>query len=146
MDVITLPAWLLGLVLLGTTPPPADFPTELQTAILAFDEAQVHGDRAALDRLIATDYLLVNSHGEEESKSQLIADYTTPGFQLDPFQIEQPVWRSWPNGAVAGGVATLTGMSDGKPFRVRLRFSDVWALREGRWQVVYTAASRVETP
>lgn len=123
---------------------PLDLPEDLRVAVLAFDEAQIKEDRAELGRLVAGDYLLVNSRGERESKAQLIADYAAPGFRLDPFQVERPVTRTWPNGAVTGGVATLSGISAGKSFRTRLRFSDVWAKRGGRWQLVYTAASRVD--
>ncbi|MBS0505294.1 MAG: nuclear transport factor 2 family protein [Proteobacteria bacterium] len=117
-------------------------PADLAAAAQAYDQAQVKGDRAALERLLAADYLLVNSRGKLESRAQLIADYTAPGFRLDPFTVEHEVRRLWGDGAVMGGVATLTGVDGGKPYRVRLRFSDIWAKRGGRWQVIYTAASR----
>jgi hypothetical protein len=41
-----------------------------------------------------------------------------------------------------GGVATLRGVDDGQSFEVRLRFSDIWAKRHGKWRVIYTHASR----
>lgn len=117
-------------------------PADLAAAVHAYDQAQVKGDRAALEQLLAADYLLVNSQEKLESKAELIADYTAPGFRLDPFAVEREVRRLWSDGAVMGGVATLTGVDGGKPYRVRLRFSDIWAKRGGRWQVIYTAASR----
>lgn len=117
-------------------------PTDLRAAVEAYDAAQVHGDRAALGRLLADDYLLVNSAGKTETKGELIADYTAPGFTLDPYVVERPVARVWTDGAVLGGVAALSGTEGGKPYRARLRFSDVWAKRGGHWQVIYTAASR----
>ncbi|MBS0366025.1 MAG: nuclear transport factor 2 family protein [Proteobacteria bacterium] len=122
----------------------AVLPPDLRAAVTAYDRAQVRGDRAALERLLADDYLLVNSHGKLESKEQLIADYTAPGFSLQPFTVEQPVQRYWENGAVTGGVATLSGTDGGKSYRVRLRFTDVWAKRKGVWQVIYTQAARAE--
>jgi len=30
----------------------------------------------------------------------------------------------------------------GKPFAVKLRFADIWAKRNGKWQVIYTHVSR----
>jgi len=126
--------------------PPAEMPADLQAAAHAFDEAQMHNDGAALARLLADDYLLVNSSGALETKADFIRDYTAPGFTLEPFTIEQPVEKIWANGAVLGGIATLKGMSDGKPYEARLRFADIWAKRGGRWQVVYTQANRAPRP
>lgn len=117
-------------------------PADLAAAAHAYDQAQVKGDRKELERLIADEYLLVNSQGKLESKAELIADYTAPGFRLDPYTVEREVRRLWADSAILGGVATITGVDSGQPYRVRLRFSDVWARRNGRWQVIYTAASR----
>ena len=44
--------------------------------------------------------------------------------------------------SLLGGVATLKGTDGGKPYSVRLRFMDVWQKRGGRWQVVFTQATR----
>jgi len=127
----------------GPAAPPAEMPADLQAAAHAFDQAQMHNDGAALARLLADDYLLVNSSGALETEADFIHDYTAPGFTLEPFTIEQPVEKIWADGAVLGGIATLKGMSDGKPYEARLRFADIWAKRGGRWQVIYTQASRV---
>jgi ketosteroid isomerase-like protein len=126
--------------------PIAEMPADLRSAAHAFDEAQMHNDGAALSRLLADDYLLVNSAGALETKADFIHDYTAPGFTLEPFTIEQPVEKIWADGAVLGGIATLKGMSDGKPYEARLRFADIWAKRSGRWQVIYTQASRAPKP
>lgn len=121
----------------------AMLPAALARAVADFDQAQIHGDGAALKRLLADDYVLFNSQGKVEDKQDFIRDYTTPGFTMKPFTVEQEVVRQWPGGAVMGGVATLEGTSDGKPYRARLRFADIWALRDGRWQVIHTSAMRV---
>jgi ketosteroid isomerase-like protein len=119
----------------------AELPADLAEAARAFDAAQVAGDAAAMKRLVADDYLLINSHGQSESKADLIRDYTTPGFKLDPFTVEGRVAQLWPDGAVLGGVVTLTGAEKGMRYAARLRFADVWARRGGRWQLIYTQAS-----
>jgi hypothetical protein len=36
----------------------------------------------------------------------------------------------------------LKGVDSGKPFAVTLRFADIWAKRNGKWQVIYTHVSR----
>lgn len=138
---------LAGLALLAAiaaADPYAGLPKDLAAAARAFDRAQLRSDDAALRRLLADDYRMHNSGGEMEDKAQFIADYTTHGFHLNPFTIEEPVMRAWPNGAVLGGLVTYAGMQDGKAFSARLRFADVWAKRHGRWQVVFTGVTRAK--
>ena len=118
-----------------------EVPADLADAARAFDAAQVAGDAAALDRIVAADYVLVNSYGQRESKADLIRDYTAPGFKLDPFTVEQRVVQLWAGGAVLGGLATFTGAEKGMRYSARLRFADVWAKRDGRWQLIYSQAT-----
>ena len=120
----------------------AAIPADLAAAVHGYDQAQIRGNKAELERWLADDYLLVNSSGQIETKAQLIADYTAPGFKIEPFTIEQPVEKVWSDGAVMGGIATLKGTDGGKPFELRLRFADIWAKRNGRWQVTYTQVAK----
>jgi hypothetical protein len=41
-----------------------------------------------------------------------------------------------------GGIATIRGTDGGKSYEVRLRFADIWAKRNGRWQVIYSQVSK----
>jgi hypothetical protein len=132
------------IALLLAASPYADLPPDLAKAAVGYDEAQIHGSHAELQRWLADDYLLVNSSGSLETKAQLIADYTAPGYTLEPFTIEQPVHKVWKDGAVMGGVATLRGTDSGKRYEARLRFADIWARRNGRWQVIYTQVSKAK--
>jgi len=118
-------------------------PADLAKAAAEFDLAQVKGDGEALKRLLADDYLLVNSQDKREDKAQFIADYTTKGFTMEPFAIDDQVILVWSDGAVLGGAVTVKGLSEGKPYSVRIRFSDIWAKRGGKWQVIYAHANRV---
>jgi len=120
----------------------AAIPADLAAAVHGYDQAQIRGNKAELERWLADDYLLVNSSGQTETKAQLIADYTAPGFKIEPFTIEQPVEKVWGDGAVMGGIATLKGTDGGKRFELRLRFADIWAKRNGRWQVTYTQVAK----
>ena len=120
----------------------AEVPADLAKAVTDYDEAQIHGDKAELQRLVADDYTLVNSSGRVQSKAELIADYTTPGYKIEPFEILHPVEKVWSDGAVMGGVVNLRGIDGGKPFSVTMRFADIWAKRNGKWQVIYTHVSK----
>jgi len=117
-------------------------PADLAARVHAYDQAQVQGDKAALEDLVADDYVLINSRGQRQTKKDLIHDYTKPGFKLEPFVIEEPVEVVWNDGAVMGGVARIRGVDDGQAYDLRLRFSDIWAKRNGKWRVIYTHVNR----
>lgn len=121
----------------------APIPADLRAAADAYDQAQIHSDKTALERLLADDYKLQNSGGQVQGKASFIADSTAAGFHMNPYRIEEPIETLIaPTAALMGGVATLSGSDGGKPFSARLRFMDVWAKRDGRWVVVFTQATR----
>lgn len=120
----------------------ATLPDDLRQAVADFDRAQLHSDVAELERLLADDYVLYNSQGQVEDKRRFIEDYR--GMRLEPFHVEDETIRLLGDAAVMAGVATLKGtdLASGQPFTVRLRFSDIWRKRDGRWQVAFTQATR----
>ncbi|KQZ30721.1 nuclear transport factor 2 family protein [Caulobacter sp. Root1472] len=121
-------------------------PADLAAAAHAYDAAQVNGDRAALERLVADDYVLVNGAGQVQDKAKLIADYVAPGFKLDPFTIEAPVEKVLGDTALLGGRVNMTGADGGQRFALVVRFVDTWAKRDGQWRVVYSQVTRVAKP
>ena len=134
---------LTSAVLVGSAPLDAIVqPPGLTAAANAFDAAQIHGDRAALDALLADDYVLLNGDDSQEDRVAFIKDFTQPGFRLNPFVVKHPLVRTWPGGAVMGGLVRLTGHDSGKPFDHCIRFSDIWSLRGGKWKVAFTHVSR----
>jgi len=136
--ILTLSASAVPLAAAATALPP-----DLAAAAKAYDRAQMTNDRAELERLLASDYRLFNSSGQAQDKASFIADSTAPGFHMEPFHVEEPLEKVMGDTALLGGVATLKGVDGGKPFTARLRFMDVWAKRGGKWQVIFTQATRV---
>jgi ketosteroid isomerase-like protein len=135
-------ALLTGLILAASPALAAPLPPDLQAASHAFDRAQVQGDRAALERLLADDFVLVSGNGRAEGKAQFIGDLTDPQVREDPLQVLEPTESLWDGGAVLGGLAILSGTDHGVRFSARIRFANVWARRDGRWQVVYSHTIR----
>jgi len=122
-------------------------PTSLDRARLAYDNAQSSGDRAALQALLAPDYLILSSSGELRGKAWLIQSFCGAGVHNNPFTVLEPFARVLsPDSAILGGWAELSGIDHGKPFSQKLRFADTWARRNGRWQVVFTSVAPSEAP
>ena len=116
-------------------------PADLAAAATAYDLAQYNANRTELERLLADDYTLANSSGKNQTKAEFIADIVAPGSKTTYLAITQQVRKVWANGAVLGGMADAKGLDHGKPFTMRIRFVDIWAKRDGRWQVLFTQAN-----
>lgn len=120
-----------------------ELPPDLAKAVQDYDRAQIHNDIPTLERLVADDYVLVNSNATVENKQQFLADFSLPGFKIDPYVVEQPVEKMWGNAAVIGGLVYLSWTQDGKHQTRLLRVAYVWAKRNGHWQATYTQVTRV---
>lgn len=123
--------------------PPPDHRASLETAAQRYEDAQIAGDAAALQELIADDYVLVGSDGARQNKAELIAFWTADGFDPAPVTVSEPVEHIWSDGAALGGTVTLAWTQSGAPVSVSIRYVDVWALRDGEWRVVYGQSTRV---
>ena len=113
-------------------------PSDLVAAATAFDIAQSRSDGAGLRRWLSDDYVLLTPDGSSQSKAQLVAEMTAPGHSTTWVTLSKQVSRYWPEGAVLGGIVDARGTDHGKPTSTHARFVDVWAKRQGRWQVIFT--------
>ena len=131
-----------ALTLMIAAPAAAQTPpdnAEIRAAAQAFDDAQLHGDRAVLERMLAPDYLLVHGSGRVGDKKDFIDGFTDPNAHLEPFDIKDRLFiRPSSDTAIVGGEAWVHGTDHGKPFKQHFRYSDTFARRNGQWVVVYT--------
>jgi hypothetical protein len=141
--VRTTLAAIAGAMLLGACAPAAPAPPDVHISERAYETAQLAGDAAALEQLIADDYVLTGSDGARQNKAELIAFWTADGFDPQASPLTNQVQFIWSESAVFGGTTTLSWTQNGAPISVTIRYVDVWALRDGRWQVVYGQSTRV---
>ena len=131
------------LVLIGVPAFAVELPPDLANAVRDYNRAQFSNDIPTLARLVADDYVLVNSDGSVESKEQFLADFNLPGFKIDPYVVEQPLEKVWGDAAVIGGLVHLSWTQDGKHQTRLLRVAYIWAKRDGHWRATYTQVTRV---
>ena len=116
----------------------SNLPKDLAAAATAYDIAQFKADKAELERVLADDYTLAGTAGKNLTKAQFIADQTDPANKTISVDLYDQVSKVWSDGAVLAGMVDAKGSSKGKEFMFRGRFVDVWAKRDGRWQVIFT--------
>jgi hypothetical protein len=117
----------------------------VKLAAAEFDRAQLRGDRATIERYLASDFVFVRGSGAVSDRNAFIAAFTNPKSRLEPFVIQHPIAiRLADTAVIIGGEVTLKGTENGEPFSEHIRFSDTFQWRDDRWQVVYTQVTMVK--
>ena len=108
--------------------------------IISFEKARLaafaQADKPAFDRMMADDATVTHSSGGLSSKADLMGVMrpSTPEQPLPALTIEEPKARLYGDAAVLIGKLVETA-ADGRRELV-LRFTNTYAKKEGRWQMV----------
>lgn len=106
-------------------------------------DAERRGDVGALEQLIGADYTGYDPAGRHQDRAGVLRAYTYGRVQV------ATLGQSELSARVVGEVGLVTGVSDfrGKqgdePFDFRLRFLDVYAWRDSRWQLIASQDTRL---
>lgn len=103
-------------------------------------------DLAALERLLAPDFVLVSTNAEVQSRAQAIKEVRDGDPQYERFENHDMTARIYGDAAVVQGITSLKGRSGGKPFAVDVRFTDTLVRVAGRWTIVVSHVTRIPTP
>lgn len=113
----------------------------------AFDAAQIAKDGAKLDTMVADDLVYIDGSGKRQGKRDFIAGWTGADDSYDPVRLSDRVITPLGSDAgLASAEAILSGRSAGQPFRVRLRYTDIFHRRAGGWQAVHIQVTRIPIP
>jgi len=118
-------------------------PAELEQALAAYHRATIGSDAEALGRIVADNYLLVNSDSSVQDKRSYLADFRMPDFRLDPYLVEEPFHRVWSDAALTGGSMRLNWALNGRRESRHLRFVHAWRREQGQWRIGYSQLTRI---
>jgi len=108
--------------------------------------AQVAADAIALRRIYADDFLGIGPTGVMRNKEQVIADFTSHDLTYQSITTADVLVRIYGNAAVETGRSTMVGVDKGKVVPHENRFTRVWVVKEGRWQLVSNHYSPMTAP
>jgi len=115
-------------------------PDSAASKILALEDkwnaAYKRGDVAIMGSLLAEDFIITVEDGSTFSKSGYIAHNGDSTVHVEVTEMSGQNVRMHGNTAIVTGAYHEKGVSDGKPYEYRDRFTDVWMNRNGSWQVV----------
>ena len=108
--------------------------------------ALVKADTAALDRILAADYVSTSEDGQMQTKAQELANFKSGQRKFESFTINEMKVRILGDAAIVHGMSTDKSNYKGKDTSGQYRWTDVFAKRGGRWQAVATHVSKVAKP
>jgi hypothetical protein len=121
--------------------------TATTKALIALDgeraDAQIRPDFAVLDRLLADDLTYIHASGLVQNKAEFIADLKSNK------RIYKSIKNSDVNVRVVEGAAVITCRSEiqivheGKENDISVRVTEVYAKRNGTWQLIAYQSTRV---
>ena len=115
-------------------------PDTASSKIVAFENkwnaAYKRGDVATMESLLADDFIITVEDGSTFSKSGYIAHNGDSTLHVEITEMSGLSVRMHGNAAVVTGAYHEKGISKGKPYEYRDRFTDVWMNKNGRWQVI----------
>jgi ketosteroid isomerase-like protein len=138
-------ALALGILLAAGVPCRAASPAEDAKTVAALDTAYQAAvkanDAAAMDPILADDFVLVTGRGRTFSKTDLLNEARTKSSIYEhQEELEQKV-RVWGDTAVVTALLWIKGTSEGKPFERKLWFSDTYVRTASGWRYVFGQAS-----
>jgi hypothetical protein len=123
-----------------STPHPASGSAVLETEDRWY-AALVARDTVTLSPLLAPEFVVSGSDPELESRATYLQTVQMPDRTLEPVVLEDRQVRIYGETAVSTGRAKLRGRWRERPIALEFRFTNVYVLREGRWQAVASQVS-----
>lgn len=106
-------------------------------------KAWVGKDRETINTILADDWMVTDPGGRVLTKSQVMAELDSGERKLESGTIDEVNVRLFGNVAVVTGRTVATGSYQGNSVSVKLRFTDVFVKRGGRWYAVASQATLI---
>ena len=104
--------------------------------------AWVNGDRSFIEQILAEDWSVTDLTGRVLKKAEVLEEaFGSKDRQIVSMRIDEVNVRPFGDWAIVTGRTHAAGAYQGETAEVTLRFTDVFANRNGRWQVVASQAT-----
>jgi ketosteroid isomerase-like protein len=108
-----------------------------------WNEAFYRKDVAAIEPLLAEEFTATYDNGRRGDKATELALVASFNQAVESAVQEDFVVRVYRDTAIVWFTLRLVGLREGKRLEETLSYTDVWVIRDGRWQCVSTHSTRV---
>jgi hypothetical protein len=116
---------------------------ELAAIDAGWNDLRLKGDAKGLDALLADDWMLTHSDGRVQYKADYLQELATRTRTNSVIENADVRLRTYGGTAVVTGTSIQSGVSDGKPWQGKFRFTRVWVQMQGKWTMVSSHSSRI---
>ncbi len=111
-----------------------------------WEQANAKNDLAALDRILAPEFVSTGSDGRLTTRAEVMARRKSGAVKFTTFTQDDYKVHVIDDTAIVTGRSTIKGIRDGKDWTGQERWTDVFVRRNGRWQAVASHSSQIATP
>jgi len=122
----------------------AETPEQIKALDHQWAEATMHGNAAALNRLLSDDLTYTHTGGDTQTKREFIASLAKGELHYDSIEFEQATARVYGNTAVSTSRLRIQLTVGDKKVNLHPCFLHVWVKQNGRWQLVAHQATKIE--
>jgi hypothetical protein len=129
--------------------PPADSNSVEQTLLQLerdWSQADIHKDAAALDRILAEDWIGIDFEGTVLNKSQALEGLASDSGSLETTVLRDMKVRVYGNTAIITGTDVEKSEYHGQDSSGKYLWTDVFVLRNGLWQAVSSQSTKLAAP
>ena len=118
--------------------------TTLRDAAERLAQAEQKGDIPALEQLMAPEYQGYDPSGRSQDRASVLRGYAEGGGVRMTTLLQSDLRvRVLGDAGLVAGINVMRGQQGHEHFDLRLRFLDVYAWRDGRWQLVASQDTRL---
>jgi ketosteroid isomerase-like protein len=110
-----------------------------------WDAAFHRHDVAFIDRLLAEEFVVTYDNGVRADRATELELAKSLNENVESSTLDEFIVKEYGSTAVVWFTLHLVGPRDGKPLAIDYQFTDVFVLRDGRWQCVSSQSTRVAT-
>jgi len=111
-----------------------------------WSQADLHKDAAALNRILAEDWIGIDFEGTVLNKTQALRGIASDAAALESTILRNMKVRIYGDTAVITGTDTEQGEYHGKDSSGSYVWTDVFVRRNGRWQAVSSQSTKLTAP
>jgi uncharacterized protein (TIGR02246 family) len=108
-----------------------------------FNQAALKGDAATLDKLLADDYIWIDSAGLTRTKADALEGFKSGNLKYEVIDVLDMKVRVYGDTALVNITANSRGHFGERQFNAQYRVVRVWVKRKGQWQSVSFQSTRV---
>ena len=126
-------------------PAPGDEVAEFRQMAQNLAAAYLRGDRAFVDALLTDDWTSTDYRGRIWTKADVLAMFNGQRPPMTKAEIDVDRVRLLGDVAIVTGRSVSAGEVDGRAVSITQRYTDVYVRRDGRWRIVISHGTQVQS-